>query len=487
MEPVGLGAKAPDVLGMVSQILGIKQQQQQVRSATAGAQMSEQDARQREALAAHDFSRYLGDDGTLDLNLMAVDPELRQAAGDRFVDVLTNAAGQKQAQLGTRSTLTALRSEQREALNNILTSLRGDEDVAKDTDEGRRKVNQALIQFGEMYGEDALPVLQSTAGLIQNTPKGQMNTLMASLQRQNMSAESARQSLLPQLVNLGDRLGNINPDVSPLAPMELALGISPGQQAETGTDPVGNPIVAYRNRRGDIVGSSILPGAGQVGGPAVFAPGERQSLEAQAQKNFENITANRQAASMAPQQLDQINKALKLSQETATGAFAARRADIESALGSLLPTGFQGLDDASKLNELEKLTERIATDASTVLGVNARTDAERESIRKQNANIGYTPQAIQNVLKYAKAQTLAMQAKGDAQEEWLKREGNSITKQHEFETQFRQAYDPLVFQLAVMTPEERAKARAKMSEEEVSSLQKSIKKMRELGVTVSGR
>lgn len=483
MEPVGLRAQAPDVLGTLSQILGIRQQQQQVRGATAQAQMSEQDAAQRQALAGHDFTRYLGPDGTFDLNLMAVDPELRQAAGDQFLDVLTRAAAQKQAQLTTRATMTALTTDQRSALNNLLSSLRGDPDVESGSDAGVQKVHGKLIEFGEMYGPDALPVLQATAQLVQSTPKERMGTLLASLQRQNMSAEGARQSLLPQYANTGSELRNINPDVSPMAPPTMPLTIAPGQQATLEVDQLGNPYILQRDRRGNIIGATGMGG----GGPATFGVGERQAFEAQAQQNFENITANRRAASMAPQQLDQINKALKLASETATGTFAAKRADIESALGSILPTGFQGLDDASKLNELEKLTERIAADAAAVLGVNARTDAERESIRKQNANIGYTSQAIQNVLKYAKAQTLAMQAKGDAQEEWLKREGNSIVNQHEFETQFRQAYDPRVFQMAVMTPEERAKERAKMSADEVAELQKSIQKMRELGVTIGGR
>mgnify|MGYP003349711748 CR=1 FL=1 len=61
----------------------------------------------------------------------------------------------------------------------------------------------------------------------------------------------------------------------------------------------------------------------------------------------------------------------------------------------------------------------------------------------------------QEFLKYAKAQTMAMEAKGDAQEAWLDAGGNP-TQQHQFETAFRKAYDPRVFQFEVMDEKERA-------------------------------
>lgn len=470
-EYVGLGVEPPNTIAKLSQILGMRQQRAQTESA-------EQSQRQRAALAAYDFSKHVGEDGTVDLNSLTTDPELRAAAGDQYLEVLSHAATAKQQQLEAKSKLYSLRGDQVSGLGQMITPLLSDPDVAQDNEKGRQKVNEAWMQYGQLYGDEALPVLRTFAAPLKNAPPGKMSQALRMIQMQALDVEKQRQARLPELVNRGGSLVNVNPDVSTQAPTEIPLTLPPGAQQVVGTDQLGNKYIEYRDPRGNVIGTSPLGGG--AGGPARFDVGERQSFEAQANQNFENVTANRQAASMAPQQLDQIDKALALSRDVSTGAWASKRAQIESGLGSLIP-GYQGMDDASKLQELDKFAERIATDASRVLGVNARTDAERESIHKQNANIGYTPQAIQAVLQYAKAQTMAMEAKGNAQEQWLKKEGNGITKQHEFETAFRQAYDPVIFQIQAAEPAERKKIVESLDAKEAASLKEKRAKLRELG------
>jgi hypothetical protein len=469
-ELVGLNSEVPDILPKLSQLLQIQQQQTQL----AGAQQTQ---RQRAALAKYDFGQHVGEDGTVDLNSLTQDPELRAAAGDQYLDVLQHAAAAKQSQLEAKSKLFTLRGDQVASLAQTITPLLSDPDVAQDNEKGRQKVNEAWMQYGQLHGDEALPVLRTFAAPLKNAPPGKMQQALRMIQMQALDVERQREARLPILVNKGGSLVNVNPDVSTAAPGEIPLTLAPGSQAVTRTDQLGNVYVEYRDPRGNVVGTAPMGGEG---GPARFGPGERHTFEAQAESNFQNVDANRKAAAMAPQQLDQINKALDLSKGVSTGAWAAKRAQIESGLGSLIP-GYQGMDDASKLQELDKFAERIATDASRVLGVNARTDAERESIHKQNANIGYTPQAIQAVLQYAKAQTMAMEAKGNAQEEWLKKEGNGITKQHEFETDFRKAYDPVIFQLQAADPEERKKIIDGLDAKEAASLKEKRAKLRALG------
>lgn len=470
-EYVGLGVQPPNTIAKLSQILGMRQQ----RAATESAEQSQ---RQRAAIAAYDFGKHVGDDGTVDLNSLTTDPELRAAAGDQYLEVLQHAATAKQQQLEAKSKLFNLRGDQVAGLAKTLDPLLADPDVVQDNEKGRQKVNEAWMQYGQLYGDEALPVLKAYAAPLRNAPPGKMEQALRMIQMQALDVEQQRQAQLPQLVGTGSALKNINPNVAQAGRGDIPLTLSPGAQAVTRTDQLGNVYIEYRDPKGNVVGTS--PMGGQGAGPARFGPGERQSLEAQADQNFQNVTANRQAASMAPQQLDQINKALDLSKSVSTGAWAQKRAQIESGIGSLIP-GFEGMDDASKLQELDKFSERIATDASKVLGVNAKTDAERESIHRQNANIGYTPQAIQAVLQYAKAQTLAMEAKGDAQESWLKKEGNGITKQHEFETEFRKAYDPVVFQLEAASPDERKEIVGKLTAKQAQDLKEKRKALRDLG------
>jgi len=473
-ELVGLGAQSPDVLGKLSDVLKIRSQQQALAGQAAEVQMTQQSARQRAALAGYDWNKHIGEDGTFDLNTLN-DPELQRAAGDQYLDVVQRAITAKESQLQAKRTLTSLRGEQRAAFAEMMGALRSDKDVAEDNEKGRQKVTQAMIQYGEQYGDDVLPVLKAYAGPLQKAPKGRMSDALRAIQLQAHSAESQLAVQNPQYTSSGRKLVNVNPNAA--AGGDIPLEIAPGAQAVTRTDQLGNVYVEYRDAAGNVIGTAPMGGEG---GPARFGPGERHTFEAQAESNFQNVDANRKAASMAPQQLDQINKALDLSKQVSTGAWASRRAQVESGIGSLIP-GFEGMDDASKLQELDKFAERIATDASRVLGVNARTDAERESIHKQNANIGYTPQAIQAVLQYAKAQTMAMEAKGNAQEKWLSQKGNGITKQHEFETAFRQAYDPVIFQLQAADPEERKKIIGSLDAKEAASLKEKRSKLRELG------
>jgi len=476
---VGLGVQSPDMLTKLSSLLTIKSQQQALQGQAAEVAGLKQTQAQRAGLAKYDFHKHIGDDGTIDLNSLNSDPELRTAAGDQYLDVLAHAASAKEQQLAAKQKLIGLKSDQRNALSDMLGPLLSDKDVVEGNDKGKQKVNDAFIQYGELYGKDVLPVIATYAPGVQKAPPHALASGLRAIQMQAQSASQQVASQQPSLVSTDAALKNTNPNAAADAATNLPLTVAPGEQDTVISDQLGNQYRLLRDPGGGI--SGVQPLANQGGtGPARFGPGERGALEHQAQTNFEAVTANRQAASMAPQQLDQIDKALKLSKDVSTGAWAQKRANIESGVGSLIP-GFSGLDDASKLQELDKFSERIATDASRVLGVNAKTDAERESIHKQNANIGYTPQAIQSVLQYAKAQTMAMEAKGNAQEKWLKQEGNGITKQHDFETAFRQAYDPVIFQIQAANPAERKKIVESLDAQEAASLKDKRAKLRELG------
>lgn len=469
-ELVGLQGQPVDLLPKLSQIL-------QIRAQKAAAESAEQSQRQRAGIASYDWNKHLGPDGTLDVESFANDETAPHIFGDQYIDYLSKVSAAKQQQLVQKETLFKLRTEQREAFAAMTNAMRSDPDVAQDNEKGRQKVNDAFIQYQKVYGtRDTLPVLEAYGPSLQKAPQGRLSDALKAIGLQAFDVQNQVNAQNPQFVSKGGSLTNINPNVAG-NPQDIPLTLPPGAQAIQGVDQLGNPYITYRDARGNIIGTSAMGGGDN--GPARFGPGERATFEAQAEKNFENVTANRQAASMAPQQLDQIDKALDLSRQVSTGAWATHRASLESGIGSLIP-GYEGMDDASKLQELDKFAERIATDASKVLGVNAKTDAERESIHKQNANIGYTPQAIQAVLKYAKAQTLAMQAKGDAQEAWLSK-GNKITNQHDFETAFRKAYDPRVFQFETMSPAEQDAFTRTLSKEDRKTLREKTQALIELG------
>jgi hypothetical protein len=477
---IPLQGKRPDMLGLISELVGIRRQQ----TALAGEQQSQT---QRANLAKFDVSKIIGDDGTIDLNKIP-GSGLREAAGDQFPDVLQQYAGIRQQQLTAKQSLVQLTDAQRGSFGDMMGALRSDPDVAQDTPAGRQKVVQAFGQYAQMYGKDAEPVLRAYAAPIQHAPPGKLAQTVQNIQLQATSASEQAGRQAPTYTSTGAELRQTNPYAqSGQAPAAMPLTIAPGEQATVLSDQLGNQFELQRDARGNFIGVRPLGGGGgQAAGPgaapARFGPGERQAIEQQAEANFRNVDATRIAASLAPQQLDQINKALDISRTVETGGkFAGKRAEWESTIASIIPGLKTAADDATKLQLLDKFAERIAADSARVLGANASTDAARESITRQNANIGYTPKAVQEVLKYAKAQTMAMAAKGDAQEQWLKAEGNGITKAHEFETKWRQAYDPVVYQLEAAAPNERRGIIEKLPKAEAASLAEKRKALRELG------
>ncbi len=474
---IPLQGKKPDAFGKLSELINMQRASIAVQADKTALASAQQSQKQRAALADFDWSKLSCDDGTIDLNKI-MGSGLREAAGDQFPQMLSQAVQIRQQQLGAKQSLLGLTNEQRGVFGQMVGALRSDPDIVKGTPEGQQKLQQALGQYVTMYGPDVENVVKAYAGPIMNAPGGKIAQVLQNIQLQTTSASDQASRQAPQYTNTGGSLQQTNPYAQQgQAPGNIPLTLAPGQQESVATDQLGNPISVVRDPRGNIRGATPLPGV------QPFAAGERQSLEQQAEANTQAVVNNRLAAQLAPQQLDQIDKALKISSDVSTGGgdIARTRAKWESAIASVLPGFDTAVDDATKLQMLDKYLERIAADSARVLGANAATDAARESIARQNASTGYTRDAVQSVLEYAKAQTKAMSAKGDAQERWLKKEGNKITNQHEFETQWRQAYDPLLFQMEVL-PEDKAKKKlAAESPERRAELRKKLQQLRELG------
>lgn len=474
---IPLQVKKPDTFGRLSELQNLQRQSLATQADKVALESASQSQKQRRELATFDWSKLSGDDGTIDLNKI-MNSGLREAAGDQFPQAMQQAIQLRQSQLGAKQALVALTDAQRKSFAEMVGALRSDPDVINGSPEGKQKLNQALGQYVTMYGPDVENVVKAYAAPLMNAPPGKAGQVLQNIQLQATTASDQASRQAPQYQSTGGELRNVNPYAQTnQAPGNIPLTIAPGQQSQVGQDQIGNPMEVRRDPRGNIVGATPLAGMPN------FGPGERQSLEQQAESNFRNVESNRIAASLAPQQLDQIDKALKIGESVSTGGgeWARSRAKVESAIASIIPGIDTVSDDATKLQLLDKYLERIAADSARVLGANASTDAARESIARQNASTGYTKDAVQNVLEYARAQTRAMSSKGDAQERWLKQEGNKITGQHEFETKWRQAYDPLLFQLESM-PADRAKKKLDgETPARRAELREKLKLMRELG------
>jgi hypothetical protein len=391
-EYVGLNAQVPDILPKLGQILSLQRERTALES-------EQQSLKQRQALAKYDWNKHIGPDGTFDLNTLG-DPELMAAAGDQYQDVLQRAITAKETQLQSKRTLTALREDQRTAFGEMMNALRSDRDVAEDNEKGRQKVNEAMIQYGEMHGEDVLPVLQAYAGPLQKAPKGRMSDALRAigLQAMDVSAQLATQQ--PQYTSTGAELTQINPNMAPgSAPSSLALTLPPG--AEILTDAKGAQFVYDRQR------NSVTPvGMGRGGGPAPSAApsmtftqptyrGQAQDIETQQQE----VQATRSAADQAPVNRNIFQHILKLADDTSTGPLVSFLQNTKVG-GQLFGDDFQ---------ELGKYLEKNAIANMQAMG-GPPSDARLSAAVAANGSTKFNPEALKAVTQFNYATNTGLEA-----------------------------------------------------------------------------
>jgi hypothetical protein len=381
-ELVGLNSEVPDILPKLSQLLQIQQQQTQL----AGSQQSQ---RQRAALAKYDFGKHVGEDGTVDLNSLTTDPELRAAAGDQYLEVLSHAATAKQAQLQAKSSLYSLRGDQVSGLGQMITPLLSDPDVAQDNEKGRQKVNEAWMQYGQLYGDEALPVLRTFAAPLKNAPQGKMQQALRMIQMQAMDVEKQRQARLPDLVNKGGSLTNVNPDVATDAPTDIALTLPPG--ASIVTDQTGAQFILNPQT------NQVTPvGGGRAGGPAPNVPPSRSfkqptyAGQAEDISNYQHEVANtRAAADAAPANRNIFQHILSLADETNTGPLVSYIQN--NAIG--------GQVFGDNYQELGKYLEKNAIANMQAMG-GPPSDARLSAAVAANGSTKFNPKALKAVTQF---------------------------------------------------------------------------------------
>jgi hypothetical protein len=279
------------------------------------------------------------------------------------------------------------------------------------------------------------------------------------------------QSPTPVSVNTGSQtqFGTVSPltgkttmGTSP----PVTAGIPPG--FELTEDPVTHNKFLWNRQSGQTrpFGEGTPGGGGgSASGPALSpqAPpqrsiGEAGAQEAQVTTNFNNHQANVNASRTANQQLDQIHNAIGiLDSGVKTGNGAQALSHAEQALSQVIP-GLGGADSqAAKLDLLNKFLERIGSDYGSLNGSPAKTDAGAESLRQQIGSTGYNPTALKEVMKYTASQYTAAKAKDAGEQQFFSQKGNGILNQDQFEKQWRNSYDPRIFQLA-NEPKDVAKA-----------------------------
>lgn len=425
-------------MGRLSQLLTLRGQQAQVSQ-------EEQTARQRRAIAGYDWNKHIGEDGTLDEYSVANDPELQAVAGDQYLDVLTRVNQAKQQQLVSKSTLMTLRNDQRKRFAEIMTALRSDEDVAADNERGRQKVDDEMIRFGELYGDDVTPVLEAYAPGLRRVPKGRMRDALRAIGLQAADAEKQIEMQAPQYASQGAKLVNINPNVAPGTAPDIALQMGPG--ADILTDANG------RQFRYNVQNNTLTPvGTGGPAAPRPAAPSPSPAAAPDAptfvqpvpgQKDLETHVGEVRKADADYGANRHINdEILRLSADTSTGPGTKA---WHGVIGKV--AGLAGGNAIADFQKIGAYLDRQAALSATQMGL-PETNAGLATAASLSGTTDYTPEALQTKVKLTDAMVEGAHQYRKGLDKVIGTGPNQdLTNLQKFRSQWADNFDPNVFRV----------------------------------------
>lgn len=423
---VGLQVQTPDILGKLGQLLTLK-------NARAQAQMAEQDAQQRKNIAAYDWNKHMGPDGVIDLASFDRDPEAPIIFGDKYIDYRQHVAAANQQGLQAKQTLMNLRSEQRNALASMVGGLRSDPDVAKDTPEGRQKVNQAFIQYQQLYGtENTLPVLQAYGPMLQNTPKGRLPESLKTIQLSAFDAESQSQAQQPEYTSTGEKLKNINPNVAVGAGEDIPLTVSPGIII---TDPVTKNPFRLTGR-----GNTVVPIETSPNAPPDTRFNKRIPQQEEAEQHISDVRKADADYGLNQHVNDEL---LRLSADTATGPGTSFW--HTGTIGKII--GTTGSNAAADYQKIGAYLDRQAALSAKQMGL-PDTNAGLATAASLSGTTEYTPAALQTKVKLTSALVEGAHQYRKGLDKVIGTGPNQdLSKLQQFRSQWADNFDPMIFRV----------------------------------------
>lgn len=252
-SPVANQTAPTDFFGMLNQALNLKQAQQnlqtgaiQQQTAQAVSQQQQQTTQQRAAQANYfknrDSSKYLGDDGTLDVEKEANDPAFKAAMGDDYLTGYKSLLGIKADQADSQVKVNNLGTQQMGLVNGTLGALLQNEDVkiasdpktppveaAAAHDRAIASVEQSLGLLGKAVPATA-PLAQKWMQQLPHVPPGKLGEALRTAQQITQGASEQAATQRGVYANVGGQQVNINPGAAAGVPGALTNTVSPESQ-----------------------------------------------------------------------------------------------------------------------------------------------------------------------------------------------------------------------------------------------------------------
>jgi hypothetical protein len=200
-----------------------------------------------------------------------------------------------------------------------------------------------------------------------------------------------------------------------------------------------------------------------AGGPAsggAFAaepaPGMTAGANVMGESNAKSYQALKTQAEGSADRMNALDHIYELANGgTKFGPGTSARLEKLANINSVLPAGMAlGNDDTKNAQIMQKYVSNLAGQYMKALG-GTGTDAQLSNALKSISNPDMMNDAIKKVVPTLKALDAAVQAKINGYDAWLA-QGNTVDKGNQYEAMFRNAYDPRVFQVMQMDPQQRA-------------------------------
>lgn len=412
MTPVAAMIKPPDpnqAFSTYSNILGLQKQRQDLQtgaytqqSAAATADQDQQknrelQAAQRLAMNGAQSGRYANPDGSFNRQKMA--DEISQVAPTYGQGIASTLLSQGNEIVANHTALQSLNEKQQQQVASAIAPLASKPDLTHED------VINALDQIADINPATRRMAISMSASIPANATTVQLQQYMRQAALKATSPEYNSNTTAPNVQGVqgvgqpgqpgagqpGIVPTNMNPQApggvgqaGPVQQQSVAPGAAPVTDAY-GRTGVFNP---QRNTVAPIgAGAPAAPSAAP-GGPSAFV----QPVAGQKQVE-QDIDVARKAGDAAPQVRAINDKLLNLSEQTRTGPGAQSVQKIAAALN--LPSG-------SNYQEINAYLERQAAAAGQAMGL-PNTNAGLHAAQQASGTAEYTPQALQEKVKFADA------------------------------------------------------------------------------------
>lgn len=244
----------------------------------------------------------------------------------------------------------------------------------------------------------------------------------------------------------------------------VAMGKA-GAEPISGYDAAGNPVFTTKAAVAQGGGQPQQPATGRFGGyqapggggvrPAL-SPAEQEGQIGIAKGNVGMYNALKDTASNSAERTNILDSLEAYANgRTTFGPGWTGRIENLAAINSKLPSGMSfGSNDVSNAQVVQKLASNLIQQYQKSMG-GTGTDKQFELVMHGTPGADMTNKAMQEVIPKLKSMEIALQAKANAADSWLAANNNNPASLNKFETTWRQNYDPRIYQMSMMTPDQR--------------------------------